>query len=563
DAANKEVFKSRAARGLLSKDLPLASRAWAGGPAARPLHLPTQRQQQSKNKKQRGQQGQDDGGQKRPASGRNKRGPPGKDGEGNEERFGDNTKRARTSADADSNGNKESPAPAGSSDAPGKRTRDGVQQEKAADAVGAGGSGAGGGAGVEGLTAFVVNLPFTTRDAGLKDMFKDCGAEVTGTRVLSTPKGRSKGLGYVTFANEEALVKALAMDGSEVEGRSLSVQRSLPRGSRPTKKTNAAAGTGAAAPTTPGTTTTAAAAIAVGEGGAEGGREEETAAKKKKKKKEKKKTAEGDVVVFGGGAAGGGSGGTGGGIKWPVHPTTVFVRGLGMSATSDDLRMAFLGAGTVVEARVVEDKKTRETKGYGLVQFEEPEAIGKALALDGTSMCGGTAKVSRSRHPAVIVAPAPAPEAAPNTNGTAPGAAAAPSGGGADNNSSGIQRRANDWDCPNADCDNICFSFRTSCNRCGTGKDGSPPPKGFQQGGGSAAAGQPVATTLHRPRLQLGAAIRPRALRNKPPTNRTGATPAGVGAVASGEEESLRLLPRPPSPAPSKSNADFRALLNN
>lgn len=39
DAANKEVFKSRAARGLLSKDLPLASRAWAGGAAARPLHL--------------------------------------------------------------------------------------------------------------------------------------------------------------------------------------------------------------------------------------------------------------------------------------------------------------------------------------------------------------------------------------------------------------------------------------------------------------------------------------------------------------------------------------------
>lgn len=39
DAANKEVFKSRAARGLLSKDLPLASRAWVGGAAARPLHL--------------------------------------------------------------------------------------------------------------------------------------------------------------------------------------------------------------------------------------------------------------------------------------------------------------------------------------------------------------------------------------------------------------------------------------------------------------------------------------------------------------------------------------------
>ena len=38
DAANKEVFKSRAVRGLLSKDLPLASRSWGGGVAALPLH---------------------------------------------------------------------------------------------------------------------------------------------------------------------------------------------------------------------------------------------------------------------------------------------------------------------------------------------------------------------------------------------------------------------------------------------------------------------------------------------------------------------------------------------
>lgn len=38
DAANKEVFNSRAARDLLSRDLPLASRAWTGGAAAQPLH---------------------------------------------------------------------------------------------------------------------------------------------------------------------------------------------------------------------------------------------------------------------------------------------------------------------------------------------------------------------------------------------------------------------------------------------------------------------------------------------------------------------------------------------
>ncbi|CAM9281713.1 unnamed protein product [Scytosiphon promiscuus] len=575
DAANKEVFKSRAARGLLSKDLPLASRAWVGGAAARPLHLPTQRQQQSKNKKQRQQQQQqqqDDRENKRPTSSNNKRGPPGQGGERAQDRAGDSAKRARTTADTDRNGHgkNKSPASAASADEARRGTKERVPQEKAADAAAAAESGAGGGAAVEGLTVFVLNLPFSTRDAGLKEMFKACG-EVTSTRVLSTPKGRSKGLGYVTFATEEALLKALALDGTDVEGRALSVQRSLPRGSRPAKKTNATPGAAAATPeisTAPPAAAEATPELATGDGegtgtssghgkvtpaeGGTGNQEEEVADKKKKKKK--KKTSEGDVVVFGGGAAGAG----GGGIKWPVHPTTVFVRGLGMSATSKDLREAFLGAGTVVEARVVEDKKTHEPKGYGLVQFEEPEAVGKALALDGTSMCGGTAKVSRSRHPAVIAAPAPAPEASSGANGASgPAASAAPSVAGAD---SGNQRRANDWDCPNADCDNVCFSFRTSCNRCGTGKDGSkPPPKEFQQGG--ASAGQPVATTLHRPRLQLGAAIRPRALRGKPLTNGAGTAPAGAGKGASRDGESSGLSTRPP-PASSKSNADFRAFLN-
>lgn len=127
--------------------------------------------------------------------------------------------------------------------------------------------------------------------------------------------------------------------------------------------------------------------------------------------------------------------------------------------------------------------------------------------------CGGTAKITRSRHPAVIVAPAPAPapggltETQQGSGGVAAAAVAA-AAGTADGD--GGSRRANDWDCPNPDCDNVCFSFRTSCNRCGTGKDGTPPPEDFRlrQGGGGGKGrgldGEPVVATLHRPRLQLG-----------------------------------------------------------
>lgn len=187
-------------------------------------------------------------------------------------------------------------------------------------------------------------------------------SSLTRARTLSRTRAR--------LPTQEALVKALALNGTDVDGRVLSVERALPRGARPAK--------GAAAKTTAETTdaTQQAAAAVAGGGGnggvgggvgdGEGGQEgdaEGASAKKKNKKKNKKKKAEGEVVVFGAGTGGGGGGsGGGGGIKWPVHPTTVFVRGLGMSATSADLRSAFVGVGAVVEARVVEDKKTRETK---------------------------------------------------------------------------------------------------------------------------------------------------------------------------------------------------------
>eukprot|EP00752_Nemacystus_decipiens_P008742 g7803.t1 len=530
DAANKEVFNSRAARGLLSRDLPLASRAWTGGAAAQPLHQPTQRQQQPKAKKKKQQQQQqqqqqagDRGSRRATANKRSASGPPSADpGVEGEATPKNSNKRARTAAADEPDGEQ----PPAVRDPAGRKRGRGAQEEEGE------GKGAGG-RGVEGLTVFVVNLPFSTTHAGLKDMFKACG-EVTGTRVLTNPKGRSKGLGYVTFDSEEALAKALALNGTDIDGRAISVERALPRGARP--------GKGAAPPKattdTPDVSQESAAAdgsrdgvgggtsVGGGEGGGEGGDVDGANDKKakKKKKKKKKKEAGGEVVIFGGG-----SGGLDGrGIKWPVHPTTVFVRGLGMSATSADLREAFAGAGAVVEARVVEDKKTHETKGYGLVQFEEAEAVEKALAMDGTNVCGGTAKVTRSRHPAVVVAPAaPAP---------APG---------------------------------------------GSTETTTPPPKNFRQSGGGGsgggqaggADGEPVVATLHRPRLQLGAAIKPRALRNARSTNGAGRTPQGAknttaagttgaapGSANGGEAGGVGGSAESTAPS-KKSNADFRAML--
>lgn len=45
-----------------------------------------------------------------------------------------------------------------------------------------------------------------------------------------------------------------------------------------------------------------------------------------------------------------------------MHPTTVFVKGLGSDVTSEGLQEAFSVAGAVLEARVIVDKKTLAKK---------------------------------------------------------------------------------------------------------------------------------------------------------------------------------------------------------
>jgi len=81
----------------------------------------------------------------------------------------------------------------------------------------------------------------------------------------------------------------------------------------------------------------------------------------------------------------------------PSHPTTVFVAGLDKSVTDEGLGALFAGCGTVTVARVLLAKGTRESRGEGLVQFNDPEAVSKALS---TTKDGLT--VERSRFPAAL-----------------------------------------------------------------------------------------------------------------------------------------------------------------
>lgn len=76
---------------------------------------------------------------------------------------------------------------------------------------------------------FVGNLPFSVTDDKLKELFSSYG-EITEAIVIKNKfSGRSKGFGFITFANEEDADKAIAeMHDKEVEGRKITVREATP-----------------------------------------------------------------------------------------------------------------------------------------------------------------------------------------------------------------------------------------------------------------------------------------------------------------------------------------------
>ncbi len=64
--------------------------------------------------------------------------------------------------------------------------------------------------------------------------------------------------------------------------------------------------------------------------------------------------------------------------------TKLFVGSLAFSATDDDLAQAFAQAGSVVSAKVITDRDSGRSKGFGFVEMSTPEEAQKAIQmLDG------------------------------------------------------------------------------------------------------------------------------------------------------------------------------------
>ena len=77
-------------------------------------------------------------------------------------------------------------------------------------------------------TAFVGNLGFKTNEGTIRSFFSDCG-NVVDIRIAKNEEGRSKGFCHVDFDSSEAVEKAKAKAGGDLDGREIRVDASTPR----------------------------------------------------------------------------------------------------------------------------------------------------------------------------------------------------------------------------------------------------------------------------------------------------------------------------------------------
>jgi len=81
---------------------------------------------------------------------------------------------------------------------------------------------------------FVGNLSFNTTENDLQDAFAAHGTVVEATLMMDRMSGRSRGFAFVTMGTPEEAQKAIqAMNGSQLDGRPLTVNIARPREERP------------------------------------------------------------------------------------------------------------------------------------------------------------------------------------------------------------------------------------------------------------------------------------------------------------------------------------------
>ena len=77
----------------------------------------------------------------------------------------------------------------------------------------------------------------------------------------------------------------------------------------------------------------------------------------------------------------------------------LFVGGLSWDTTDEGLRQAFATYGEITEAKVITDRDTGRSRGFGFVTFAQAEDATSAISkMDGTNLDGKTIKVNEAQE---------------------------------------------------------------------------------------------------------------------------------------------------------------------
>jgi len=80
---------------------------------------------------------------------------------------------------------------------------------------------------------YVGNLSYSVTDSALEQMFAAHGSVRSAQVIMDRDTGRSKGFGFVEMSNDqEAQAAITALNGQQIEGRSLTVNEARPREDR-------------------------------------------------------------------------------------------------------------------------------------------------------------------------------------------------------------------------------------------------------------------------------------------------------------------------------------------
>ncbi len=77
---------------------------------------------------------------------------------------------------------------------------------------------------------YVGNLPYSMTEDELRQVFEEYGEVASVTVITDRDTGRSKGYGFVVMSSEEEAAAAISgLNGADVKGRTLKVDRARPR----------------------------------------------------------------------------------------------------------------------------------------------------------------------------------------------------------------------------------------------------------------------------------------------------------------------------------------------